>query len=1116
MNDPTIGSSSPHWACLMAAGRIPNGHYQPEYPQGIVENNAFTAMPPNNLGLQQQPQTSVVGPSPSPAPATQLWPVAAPLATYSGLLQQQQTQVQQLQGRLQAQTQLQHPIQPHTPKSEIPLGGASSTAQLSGSRVPVSVHSTVRMSPYAPVFYPMGSNYGTTSRSSAQEPPVQTASARSCNREFDYNIGQHSSPTPSLFGLDNNEPNQNSFGLGMNLRAPSTPTGGSANRGVTLQGESLREAWRESWREFQLDIQRERERESECERDRVRDSERELDLEQERDRNAWMEDLNEIQRLPVPPLDQWSSYSNRNNRNQLLSMEGSGLSEVAQQDEPNHQHYPPLDDFGTDLDFCGIARDEYLGTLRNLVIRANDMLLPLLRGGFANLTASQIAAYTSAILNAPPLHPSLFMPANIPRPWLDNWELPAHHPQSLTPEDLARINERPEMSDGSTQTEFRCYCMQPLGSAARPATIYDIGPRIAPPPPPQPFGGWWARTIPVPLHPLGGPLRFPEPIPNGSAGPGPSGPRYGFGFNYNAPMPCRFGPIGSGRPSHRNKMKTNTQPPVHPGQAFQPFQQSLLPLPLQFPQLPTLQVEPRLLSEAQLPLKSTMDGNEKTFGDIEEIITNSTSVPQIGSEQATQLDRSRDTASTDLSTTLNSSDSHNTKQIKNNTSESNITKAPNIAIKPSIKKNNSSSSDTTDIDAIRLPITSGKSGKLNESRDNASRDRDRRALSHMDSSRNKDHNSNKSELLQTPCKSERSSKVHKSRHAKDRKASPTKGNATPSRVNSLKKNATLDHICGTRSTNTRASANLRKSRTSNFIIGSKADNSNGDSSPRVEYPITKSITNLTSNTLTNTMANPRNKTLSAGLKPYETSDVRPTTGKNKKNGSTSQDSRSALRFESDDHEGMLLSSAAKMLTVDIDRDPERNFSGSALEASAPSLSENGFQGNSSANILASSVLCVAKMLADDMDNTVPNNLNTNVMVNPRVLVDGNIIPTMTPNLNNNNKRNLSGNAKKTLSPEMYPTLKTSENNSFLPSVHLDPGSNNIMLPPAVHANYGCKNNDILDAPPSDTVNREANVSGIPSSPLDLLCTDIAAPLPINLLSYASQLQDNCNTNSYKK
>jgi len=73
--------------------------------------------------------------------------------------------------------------------------------------------------------------------------------------------------------------------------------------------------------------------------------------------------------------------------------------------------FPSFESFAAQLDDIGLARDEFMATLRNLLIRANDLMAPLLRGAFQHMTPIQMAEYTTAILETPPLHPSLFMPA---------------------------------------------------------------------------------------------------------------------------------------------------------------------------------------------------------------------------------------------------------------------------------------------------------------------------------------------------------------------------------------------------------------------------------------------------------------------------------------------------------------------------------------------------------------------------------------------------------------------------------------------------------------------------------------------------------------------------------
>lgn len=70
----------------------------------------------------------------------------------------------------------------------------------------------------------------------------------------------------------------------------------------------------------------------------------------------------------------------------------------------------PFGPFAGKLGACGLSRDEYLGTLRNLLVRANEMMAPLIHGPIEQMSQVQFAAYTSAILNSPALHPSLFLP----------------------------------------------------------------------------------------------------------------------------------------------------------------------------------------------------------------------------------------------------------------------------------------------------------------------------------------------------------------------------------------------------------------------------------------------------------------------------------------------------------------------------------------------------------------------------------------------------------------------------------------------------------------------------------------------------------------------------------
>lgn len=73
--------------------------------------------------------------------------------------------------------------------------------------------------------------------------------------------------------------------------------------------------------------------------------------------------------------------------------------------------FPSFEDFARQVSECSLSSSEYIATLRNLMIRAHNLMLPLLRGRFANMTQVQMAAYTTAILEVTPLHPSLFLPS---------------------------------------------------------------------------------------------------------------------------------------------------------------------------------------------------------------------------------------------------------------------------------------------------------------------------------------------------------------------------------------------------------------------------------------------------------------------------------------------------------------------------------------------------------------------------------------------------------------------------------------------------------------------------------------------------------------------------------
>ncbi|XP_026847035.1 uncharacterized protein LOC6601739 [Drosophila persimilis] len=145
-------------------------------------------------------------------------------------------------------------------------------------------------------------------------------------------------------------------------------------------------------------------------------------------------------------------------------------------------NYPPFEEFVAQLDNWDVRREEFIGTLRNLMVRANDLLKPLLGGRFSQMTPEQIAAYTSTILNSGPLHPSLFLPFHAQRPWEgDGLELPSSHPHSLTPEDLALIRALCSKKDATTQTEYDCLCMLLGFPGIPPLDRPQAGPFAGPP-----------------------------------------------------------------------------------------------------------------------------------------------------------------------------------------------------------------------------------------------------------------------------------------------------------------------------------------------------------------------------------------------------------------------------------------------------------------------------------------------------------------------------------------------------------------------------------------------------------------------------------------------------------
>ncbi|XP_043071868.1 uncharacterized protein LOC6565219 [Drosophila grimshawi] len=151
--------------------------------------------------------------------------------------------------------------------------------------------------------------------------------------------------------------------------------------------------------------------------------------------------------------------------------------------EGTEAEFPSFEDFVKQVADCGLSSSEYLGTLRNLLLRAHNLMLPLLCGRFAKMSQAQMAAYTTAILEVTPLHPSLFLPSNVS----------SSHPQSLTPQDLVRMhvsvyggsglsalppNPQPEpppplLIDVGTQTDYECWCFcRPMGPNLPQSTYF--------------------------------------------------------------------------------------------------------------------------------------------------------------------------------------------------------------------------------------------------------------------------------------------------------------------------------------------------------------------------------------------------------------------------------------------------------------------------------------------------------------------------------------------------------------------------------------------------------------------------------------------------------------------
>ncbi|KAL7743529.1 hypothetical protein ACLKA6_013336 [Drosophila palustris] len=231
--------------------------------------------------------------------------------------------------------------------------------------------------------------------------------------------------------------------------------------------------------------------------------------------------------------------------------------------------FPSFEDFARQVSDCSLSSSEYIATLRNLMLRAHNLMLPLLRGRFANMTQVQMAAYTTAILEVTPLHPSLFLPSNVPRPWTSSGgRYPACHPYSLTTQDLSDPNPRPMLVNASTQTEYHCWCMH---MSMYPPPPLHVQPPAAPPPPPPPPAPSRSQANPsahfaapngprimapcgtAPLSFWGRPIMPVHAYPHAHQMARPHGSRYGYRINTYS-LPYRFGPVGSSRSRHMGNM----------------------------------------------------------------------------------------------------------------------------------------------------------------------------------------------------------------------------------------------------------------------------------------------------------------------------------------------------------------------------------------------------------------------------------------------------------------------------------------------------------------------------------------------------------------------------------
>ncbi|XP_070132422.1 uncharacterized protein [Drosophila bipectinata] len=697
MTDPAIGSSSPDWACLISAGRIPNSNVEPEE----------TIIPTDNLPSEQT---------------------------------------------LASEQALEHDT----------IGEANLGAQ---------------MSPYAPVFYPTGSY---AAQLLAQEQAAQLHSRILPPRHFEPGMDsifystavaagysprpnreqqhQHQQHRPIPEPDNDPEPNQNSFGLGM---GPSTSGIGRAATGTTLIDQDNRLDYRPLSRMGLRPI-RSPGQELRCAVEaaaglppgaigaEVEAMERAMERErQDSPASAWApysyanpvvivgDNLND-QQSPESP-----DATSGNSTDTATEQVASGATD----DLPGHSNmygnanandFPPFDLFAGQLDHVGVPRDDYIATLRNLLIRANDMLAPLLQGPFTNMSPTQIAAYTAAILDTPPLHPSLFMPGNMARSWAgaSGIDLPPFHPHSLTPQDLATILALPKGVDVGTQTDFRCVCMnlpagqgpgaaglglggnplqagQPTAGPHVPGVHYSydmnlnasrlgtpVGTPGSPMATPAAFAtgspipqanngptthgslGFWGRPLPMAMHPhqVGTPTpppfhtthphaAFPHPGPHAQmaypqvathphqlggavryqeTGAG----RYGYRVGHFSPAPpCRYGAIGNGRTTSRpaSNLTTSTISVLRSiGAGAQVADQQPSPLIQQMTQQRLDEIEQELEMQLRLDLQQNSDAGSSTDASNSGTGTGRTASPAV-KEPVSRNKKPQDLANNDLS-----------------------------------------------------------------------------------------------------------------------------------------------------------------------------------------------------------------------------------------------------------------------------------------------------------------------------------------------------------------------------------------------------------------------------------------------------------------------------------